>query len=70
MVPEELDEVSVVHVYSADSKDSLEKVEYVDEMGRTRIGTLKEKREAERLRKPAVDTELEGKDNSAYAEVL
>ncbi|WVR08084.1 hypothetical protein IAU60_005130 [Kwoniella sp. DSM 27419] len=56
---------------SEDDGDDLAKVEYVDEMGRTRTGTRKEAREAERMKAgggpKAVD---EGKDQSAYAEVL
>jgi hypothetical protein len=50
-------------------------VEYVDEMGRTRVGTLKEKREAERLRRAdrRADDEAEEPQAAiprAYDEVL
>ncbi|WVQ96031.1 hypothetical protein IAU59_003131 [Kwoniella sp. CBS 9459] len=58
------------HDESDDGEDDLEKVEYVDEMGRTRMGTRKEAREAERL-KGGDDAPLDqSAENSAYAEVL
>ncbi|WWC73730.1 uncharacterized protein I206_107702 [Kwoniella pini CBS 10737] len=57
-------------------EDDLAKVEYIDEMGRTRIGTRKEAKEAElskrsdRGRREAREAAEDDKDGSAYAEVL
>lgn len=47
-------------------------VEYVDELGRTRTGTRKEARAAQRSRKRQAESPEPGpvQDNSAYAEVL
>ncbi|ALO69294.1 hypothetical protein CNG02930 [Cryptococcus deneoformans JEC21] len=51
--------------------DDLAQVEYVDELGRTRTGTRKEAKEAERIRGRNEPVELipSGAENSAYAEV-
>nr|KIR88699.1 hypothetical protein I308_00778 [Cryptococcus tetragattii IND107] len=48
-----------------------EAIEYIDELGRTRTGTRKEAKEAERLRGRNESVELipSGAENSAYAEV-
>ncbi|WWC95795.1 hypothetical protein V866_002661 [Kwoniella sp. B9012] len=59
-----------------DDDDDLARVEYIDEMGRTRTGTRKEAKEAERLRsgsrgeREAVQGIESGQEGSAYAEVL
>ncbi|WVW86963.1 hypothetical protein I302_109019 [Kwoniella bestiolae CBS 10118] len=61
-----------------EDEDDLAKVEYIDEMGRTRTGTRKEAREAERLKSGSMgqkDAEgaqgiESGQEGSAYAEVL
>ncbi|WRT69663.1 uncharacterized protein IL334_006653 [Kwoniella shivajii] len=56
-----------------DAKDDLTKVEYIDEMGRTRTGSRKEAREAETLKsgsRQGLESMESGQDNSAYAEVL
>ncbi|OCF35207.1 hypothetical protein I317_02277 [Kwoniella heveanensis CBS 569] len=56
---------------SEDGEDDLAQVEYVDEMGRTRLGTRREAKEAERLRGGDRSAPLdETPENSAYAEVL
>ncbi|WVF68486.1 hypothetical protein IAT40_003253 [Kwoniella sp. CBS 6097] len=55
---------------SDDGQDDLAQVEYVDEMGRTRMGTRKEAREAERLKGGSSVPEVQTAENSAYAEVL
>lgn len=49
----------------------MSQVEYIDELGRTRTGTRKEAKEAERLRGRNESLELipSGAENSAYAEV-
>ncbi|WWC65815.1 uncharacterized protein I303_108437 [Kwoniella dejecticola CBS 10117] len=59
-----------------DEEDDLAKVEYIDEMGRTRTGTRKEAKEAERQTSrdarggPPVGGIESGQEGSAYAEVL
>ncbi|WWD20278.1 hypothetical protein CI109_104754 [Kwoniella shandongensis] len=53
-----------------DDDDDLEKVEYVDEMGRTRVGTRKEAKEAEALKANDAPLIPSGEGDSAYAEVL
>ncbi|KAK8849650.1 hypothetical protein IAR55_004985 [Kwoniella newhampshirensis] len=53
-----------------DDEEDLTKVEYVDEMGRTRVGTRKEAREAEALKAKDRPMMPSGEQNSAYAEVL
>lgn len=55
-----------------DTLDDLEIVEYEDEMGRTRTGTRREAREAEREQQKSrprqQSTEVQ-RDSSSYAEV-
>jgi hypothetical protein len=49
----------------------LEKIEYIDEMGRTRTGTRKEARQAEAAkREEPVEASNPAGANSSYAEVL
>lgn len=50
--------------------DDLVKVEYVDEMGRSRTGTRKEAREAEVVRRQTATKPEQTVRESAYAEVL
>lgn len=50
--------------------DDLEQVEFVDEMGRTRVGTRREAREAEDARPATIRSVEPLLEDSSYAEVL
>lgn len=60
--------------FSDDSEDDYDVtvVEYVDELGRTRTGTRKEAKAAQKARRKAAESPEPGpvQDYSAYAEVL
>ncbi|KAK4688676.1 hypothetical protein P7C73_g1430, partial [Tremellales sp. Uapishka_1] len=53
-----------------DDFDDLAKVEYVDEMGRTRMGTQREAKEAERAKGVVEPEKKQERADTAYAEVL
>jgi len=50
--------------------DDLARVEYVDEMGRTRTGTRKEARDAEMARRKTEPKPEQPVGGSSYAEVM
>jgi large subunit ribosomal protein L24e len=57
-----------------EQEDDGQPVEYVDEMGRTRMGTRAEAREAERAKRPEErrkpEEAIQEQDQSSYAEVM